>query len=184
MYRLLKYDPRRRWTVEQAIASNWLHKYFPPPPKRIQQQQQLTEGKSGPLPPLAEPEPNLVEAAKAIPDTTAESDPNPDSKVVESKSMDASTAVEKGGCSNDGAARELENKEALQGCGIKEEEEKQLQPIEKEPSLENRLLSSMRSYRSYGVFRRVALMVVAYHQTPSKLTDLRNEFVDFDTVSD
>ena len=58
----------------------------------------------------------------------------------------------------------------------------ELPPVEEQPSLENRMLSSMRSYRSYGALRRVALMVVAYHQSPDKLTLLRNEFVEFDTV--
>lgn len=193
--------------MEQAIASGWLHKHFPPPPKR--KQQQPTEAQAGPrrqpLPPSTESEPNSVAAsaaAKAIPNATAELDPNPDSqsdsKETESNSIGATAAVEKGGGGggNDGVeatATVLEDKVAGLvkgggGMGKEEEEEEvsleQLQLVEKEPSLENRLLSSMRSYRSYGVFRRVALMVVAYHQSPSKLTDLRNEFVDFDTVSD
>ena len=58
-----------------------------------------------------------------------------------------------------------------------------LEELPQEVPIQVRLLSSMRDYRSYGALRRTALMVVAYNQSPDKLRELRNEFVDFDTVS-
>lgn len=49
-------------------------------------------------------------------------------------------------------------------------------------SIRTRMLMSMRDYKSYGALRRTALMVVAYNQAPEKLRDLRNEFLEMDTV--
>lgn len=48
--------------------------------------------------------------------------------------------------------------------------------------IRTRLVSSMRNYESYGVLRRIVLMVVAYFQSSEELGPLRREFVDFDTV--
>ncbi|CAM9326735.1 unnamed protein product [Ascophyllum nodosum] len=128
VYNLLKYDPRRRWTVEQAIASSWL--------RRSELGQR--SGSEALAPPSTSPplDPHALQPSKP-------SNPAMGTKV--------------------------------------DEPFDELPPVEEQPSLENRMLSSMRSYRSYGALRRVALMVVAYHQSPDKLTLLRNEFVEFDT---
>lgn len=98
VFNLLKKDPRRRWSAEEALASNWISRYAP--------------GSRGPTP------------APSTNDLSLEDD----------------------------------------------------SPIR------TKLVSSMRDYVSYGTLRRIALMVVAYHQSPETLAVLRREFLEFDKV--
>lgn len=170
MYHLLKYDPRRRWTVEEAIASPWLRRFAPGGPDASPPYSQATTGGLSSSSSLA----GTAAAAAGL--DAAES------MAVDASSVSLVSALAYRETSATAAiAAAAGAGEGEGGNGVEREEGEGEGPMQ--PSIKARMLSSMRDYRSYGALRRTALMVVAYNQAPEKLRELRNEFVEFDTVS-
>ncbi|CAN0379092.1 unnamed protein product, partial [Ectocarpus fasciculatus] len=215
-YNLLKFDPRRRWTVEEAIASPWIKRFAPgggdasPPataarsrsPRNVNASSAFSSSNSRVV--VAETTPSTIASSSStslagtavaaaesptVPTTDAArlaADaaglPPPPSTAASSGS--STTAAVGGGSAEEGA------RQAGRGGGESQKEEDEededydaLGEMPQEAPIHVRMLSSMRDYRSYGALRRTALMVVAYNQSPDKLRELRNEFVDFDTES-
>lgn len=207
-YNLLKFDPRRRWTVEEAIASPWIKRFAPggpdasPPatavvrsPRNVNASSAFSSSNSRVV--AAEITPSTIasssSASLAGTAAAAESPPVPPPDAARlaagaarlppppSVAASSSSTAAVGGGSAEEAARQTGR-----GDGKSQEEEEEdgaLGEMPQEAPISVRMLSSMRDYRSYGALRRTALMVVAYNQSPDKLRELRNEFVDFDTVS-
>ncbi|CAN0196786.1 unnamed protein product, partial [Ectocarpus sp. 4 AP-2014] len=209
-YNLLKFDPRRRWTVEEAIASPWIKRFAPggpdasPPatavarsPRNVNASSALSSSNSRVV--VAETTPSTIAsssstslagtAAAAAAAAESPTVPPPDAARLAagatglppppSVAASSSSTAAVGGGSAEEAARQTGR-----GDGKLQEEEEDddaLGEMPQEAPIFVRMLSSMRDYRSYGALRRTALMVVAYNQSPDKLRELRNEFVDFDT---
>ncbi|CAM9510307.1 unnamed protein product [Ectocarpus sp. 13 AM-2016] len=207
-YNLLKLDPRRRWTVEEAIASPWIKRFAPggpdasPPatavarsPRNVNASSAISSSNSRVVVEETTPSTIASSLSTSLAGTAAASAaesptvPPPDAARLAagaaglppppSVATSSSSTAAVGGGSAEEAARQTGT-----GDGKSQEEEEDddaLGEMPQEAPISVRMLSSMRDYRSYGALRRTALMVVAYNQSPDKLRELRNEFVDFDT---
>eukprot|EP00752_Nemacystus_decipiens_P008893 g7938.t1 len=219
-YNLLKFDPRRRWTVEEAIASPWIKRFAPGgpdgspapttyatpaapaaaarSPRNVSASPSQTTAATTPSTIASSSSASLAAtaaaaaaAATATGAGTARSDASADAARLGDTAGapppangSAATAAGAGGLGAGGGEDKASQREhgaegvTRVGDGGAEGD---LEELPQEVPIQVRLLSSMRDYRSYGALRRTALMVVAYNQTPDKLRELRNEFVDFDT---
>lgn len=152
VYHLLKFDPRSRWTIDEAMNSAWLRRFAPGGPD-------------------ATPPPSY--ASDDFLSTSVDGSGG-------CGATGGAGGKEEGG-GNERWQQQQQRLQQQQQLPLGQEGCSNC-TSSRRPSIRTRMLTSMRDYKSYGSLRRIALMVVAYNQAPEKLRDLRKEFMEIDTV--